>query len=154
MPERKGYARPSPVAGIETQIEILKKAGAEIVFAEKPLSKEADRPELRRALDGLGAGDALFVASLDRLARTTTELFYILEEIVRRGAALVSLKEDLHVGAPGTAAPLDNEGRSFMRDLGVIIDFERMLLKEWQHESIEGTKARRENGPFGSRGRR
>ncbi len=189
MAERKGYVRPSPVeAGIESQVEVLKAAGAETLFEEKILSREADRPELRRALDGLGSGDTLLVASLDRLARTTTELFYILEEIVKRGAALRSLREGLCVGAadvvahggaaatagalggaptavaatntgaPGPAgapaeAPSSDAGRSFMRDLSLIIDFERVSLREWQRESIEGTRARRERGSSGARRR-
>jgi len=99
MAERKGYVRPSPFeVCVGLQIEVLKAAGAEMLFEEKLLSGEADRPALRRALDGLGTGDTLLVVSLDRLARTTTELFYILEEIIRRGASLVSLKEGLCVG--------------------------------------------------------
>jgi hypothetical protein len=189
MAERKGYVRPSPVeAGVGPQIEVLKAAGAETLFEEELLSGEADRPALRRALDSLGPGDTLLVASLDRLARTTTELFYILEEIVKRGAALLSLRESLRVGAddavehggatavaatnagaPGpadaaasagvsagapVATPADGAGRAFMRDLSLIIDFERVSLREWQRESIEGTKARRERGPYGARRRR
>jgi|GEM_PF-452055 hypothetical protein len=199
MAERKGYVRPSPVeAGVGPQIEVLKAAGAETLFEEELLSGEADRPALRRALDSLGPGDTLLVASLDRLARTTTELFYILEEIVKRGAALLSLREGLRVGAddaaisaeapagglasdgatdvaatnagaPGPAdatasaevsagAPVatsaDGASRAFMRDLSLIIDFERVSLREWQRESIEGTKARRERGSSGARRRR
>jgi len=76
MAVRKGYIRPSPIdADIGAQLELLRKAGVESIFEEKPLSKEADRPELRRALDSLCNGDTLFVASLDRLARTITEFF-------------------------------------------------------------------------------
>lgn len=173
MAERKGYARPSPFeVGVEAQIAAMKKAGAETVFVEKTLSKEADRPELRRALDGLVPGDVLLVASLDRLARTTTELFYILEEIIRRGSSLLSLKESLLVGAdgptdaaaastgaPGPAgtqdeAPENDTGSFFMRDLGLVIGFERASLREWQRESIGEAKARRKNGASGDRKRR
>lgn len=151
MAEIKGYVRPSPFeAGVGPQIEVLKAAGAEMLFEEKLLSGEADRPALRRALDGLGTGDTLLVVSLDRLARTTTELFYILEEIIRRGASLLSLKEGLCVGADDAET---HAGLAFMRDLGLIIDFERVSLREWQRESIEGTKARRERGPYGARRR-
>ena len=142
MPERKGYIRPSPIeADIDTQFEALKKAGAEKIFEEKPLSKEADRPELRRALDSLCSGDTLIVASLDRLARTVTELFYILEEIRRKGAMLESLKEHIEIGD------------DFMHHLGIIIDFERSSLMEWQRETIEAKKSRQEKGTLSRRQR-
>ncbi|OQB97710.1 MAG: DNA-invertase hin [Spirochaetes bacterium ADurb.Bin110] len=142
MAERKGYIRPSPIEiDIDTQFEALKKAGAEKIFEEKALSKEADRPELRRALDSLCNGDTLIVASLDRLARTITELFYILEEIRRKGALLESLKEQLEIGD------------DFMRHLGIIIDFERSSLMEWQRETIEAKKSRQEKGTFSRRRR-
>ncbi len=142
MAERKAYIRPSPIeADIDTQFEALKKAGAEEIFEEKLLSKEANRPELRCALDSLSAGDTLIVTSLDRLARTTTELFYVLEEIRRKGAMLESLKEHIEIGD------------DFMHHLGIIIDFERSSLIEWQRETIEAKKSRQEKGTFSRRQR-
>jgi DNA invertase Pin-like site-specific DNA recombinase len=81
------------------------------------------------------------VASLDRLARTITELFYILEEIRRRGANLESLKEQLKIED------------DFIRHLGIIIDFERISLLEWQRGKIEAKKSWRERGAGSKRQR-
>ena len=136
---RIGYVRPSVLEpDAESQVKALQDAGAEKIYAENVLSNDADRPAFKEALGSLGAGDILVVASLDRLARTTTELFYIIEEIIKRGSALVSLKESLDTNADDGEA-----GRVFLRTLGAIAGFERAILKEWQRESIEAAKARR-----------
>ncbi|MGB9685537.1 MAG: recombinase family protein [Rectinema subterraneum] len=147
---RIGYARPSLLEpDMASQIKALNAASAEKIFAEKLLSEDADRPAFEEALGSLGAGDMLIVASLDRLARTTTELFYITEEIIKRGAALVSLKEALDTSTDDGEA-----GRVFLRTLGAITEFERAILKEWQRESIEAAKARRGHESKSGRRRR
>lgn len=140
-----GYARPGVQGSeAESQTATLSKAGAETVFIEQALSEDADRPELHHALDTLSAGDTLLVSSLDRLAHTPTELFYLLDEIRKRGAILRSLREDLTLGAK--SAPGVPDDSSFMRHLGMILDFERAILKEWQRETIAAAKLRRESG--------
>jgi DNA invertase Pin-like site-specific DNA recombinase len=147
---RIGYARPSVLQpDAELQVKALQDAGAEKIYTENVLSNDADRPAFEEALGSLGAGDMLIVASLDRLARTTTELFYIIEEIIKRGAALVSLREVLDTSADDGEA-----GRVFLRTLGAITEFERAILKEWQRESIEAAKTRRGHESKSGRRRR
>ncbi|SLM11685.1 Resolvase domain-containing protein (fragment) [uncultured spirochete] len=147
---RIGYARPSVLQpDAELQVKALQDAGAEKIYTENVLSNEADRPAFEEALGSLGAGDTLIVASLDRLARTTTELFYIIEEIIKRGAAFASLKEALDTSADDGEA-----GRVFLRTLGAITEFERAILKEWQRESIEAAKTRRGHESKSGRRRR
>lgn len=148
MAKTIGYARPREPDS-DHQTAELASAGATTIFTERQLARDADRPELRRALDALEPGDSLLVASLDRLARTPTELFYILEETRKRGAALRSLRENLVVGGSvpteGRTHHIESDS-SFMRHLGMILDFERAILAEWQRESINATKSRRDAG--------
>jgi DNA invertase Pin-like site-specific DNA recombinase len=61
----------------------LRAAKAEKVFKETASGAKTDRAQLRRALDQLAKGDALMVARLDRLARSTRDLFNTLAAITR-----------------------------------------------------------------------
>jgi DNA invertase Pin-like site-specific DNA recombinase len=61
----------------------LRAAKAEKVFKETASGAKTDRAQLRRALDQLAKGDALMVARLDRLARSTRDLLNTLAAITR-----------------------------------------------------------------------
>jgi DNA invertase Pin-like site-specific DNA recombinase len=70
-----GYARVSTDGqSVDAQVKQLRQAGAAKVFRETASGARADRPQLRRALAQLGAGDVLFVTRLDRLARSKRDL--------------------------------------------------------------------------------
>jgi len=154
MAKTFGYVRPS-VSGSDagSQTATLTEAGAETIFAEGALTDDIDRPELHRVLEALSPGDTLVVVSLDRLAHTPTELFYLLDEIMKRGAILRSVRENLTLEgenrphSPHTAhEPRAPDDSSFMRHLGILLDFERAILKEWQRTTINAAKQRRETG--------
>ena len=83
-----GYARVSTVdQDYARQVEALKAAGAEKVFSEKISGARADRPQLAKLMDALKAEDVVMVTKLDRLGRSTTELFALLDRIDRVDAA-------------------------------------------------------------------
>jgi hypothetical protein len=70
-----GYARVSTDGqSVDAQVKQLRQAGAGKVVRETASGARADRPQLRRALAQLAAGDVLFVTRLDRLARSTRDL--------------------------------------------------------------------------------
>ena len=70
-----GYARVSTDGqSLDAQRAALKSAGCTKSFAEKQSGVVTGRKELMRAIDALGAGDALVVTRLDRLARSTRDL--------------------------------------------------------------------------------
>ena len=71
-----GYARASTTGqSLENQIEALKAQGCEKIFQEKIIGFDRKRPELANMLAALQKGDTLIVTSLDRLARSTHDLF-------------------------------------------------------------------------------
>src|SRR5690606_6047071 len=79
-----GYARTSTsdqIAGLEDQIDELKRAGCARIFAEHASAIERDRPELDAALDWLRSGDTFIVTKPDRLARNVVELLSIVERL-------------------------------------------------------------------------
>ena len=78
-PSRLGYARVSTVGQtLEAQLEQLAAAGCATIFREKVSGAQANRKELTRLLKALERGDVLVVTRIDRLARSTFELFAIM----------------------------------------------------------------------------
>src|SRR6476469_2105070 len=86
-----GYASTSTVdqlAGLEGQERDLRAAGCEKLFSER-VSSVAKRGQLEAALDFVRDGDTLMVAKPDRLARSTSDLLAIVEQLEAKGVGLV-----------------------------------------------------------------
>jgi hypothetical protein len=60
---------------LDVQLEKLK--GCDRVFKEKRSGVDAGRPALRQCLEFLRDGDSLLVTKIDRLARSTSDLYRI-----------------------------------------------------------------------------
>jgi DNA invertase Pin-like site-specific DNA recombinase len=87
-----GYARVSTFGQtLEAQLEQLQAADCTKIFREKVSGARADRRELNLMLRGLGAGDTVVVTRIDRLARSTFDLFAIVKRMVDAGAQFRSL---------------------------------------------------------------
>ena len=80
---RLGYARVSTYGQtLDAQLEQLRKAGCSKIFREKVTGAKADRRELLKMLKALTPGDVVTVTRIDRLARSTFDLFAIVKQIV------------------------------------------------------------------------
>src|ERR1700738_5451245 len=80
---RLGYARVSTYGQtLDAQLEQLRGAGCIKIYREKVTGARADRRELLKMLKGLAAGDVVTVTRIDRLARSTFDLFAIVKQIV------------------------------------------------------------------------
>ena len=128
-----GYARTSTIeqaAGLAAQRRDLKAANCEKIFAEQ-VSSVAARAKLTAALEFVREGDVLVVTKPDRLARSTRNLLDIVEDLERRGIALVVLS----MGGQriDTRSPT---GKLMLTMLGAIAAFERDLMLERQREGI------------------
>jgi len=89
-----GYARVSAVGqSLEAQIQQLTDHGCNSIFQEKISGTKVDRPQLTKLLSTLTAGDTLIVTRLDRLARSTFDLFKILKSTAAKEANFLSLSE-------------------------------------------------------------
>ena len=82
MTETKPPARLLGYAGVSTtgqildaQLEQLRAAGCGHIYREKATGARADRRELQKMLKQLAAGDVVVVTRIDRLARSTFDLF-------------------------------------------------------------------------------
>src|SRR5690349_9345637 len=88
-----GYARVSTYRQtLDTQVEQLRAAGCSSrnIYREKVAGTRADRRELLRMLDRLEPGDVVMVTRIDRLARSTFDLFGIVN-----GAAHILIGKSL-----------------------------------------------------------
>jgi DNA invertase Pin-like site-specific DNA recombinase len=137
MPAIIGYCRVSTDGQtLDAQIAALKAAGATKMFAEKQSGARADRPQLRKAIAALGAGDTLIVTRLDRLARSTRDLLNVLHYVGECGAAFKSL-------ADTWADATTPHGRLMVTVLVGLAEFERSLIKA---RTDVGIKRAREAG--------
>ena len=91
-----GYARVSSNGqDLAQQLAQLDAAGCTKVYREKISGATAERPQLKRAIGALDAGDVLMVTSTDRLARNTRDLLNILHAVKEAGAGFRSIAEPM-----------------------------------------------------------
>ena len=91
---RLGYARVSTYGQtLDAQLEQLRGAGCTKIFREKVTGAHSDRHELLKLLKALAPGDVVTVTRIDRLARSTFDLFAIVKQIVDAKAQFRSLAE-------------------------------------------------------------
>ena len=91
-----GYARSvSAPDSLARQAAALRRAGCSIVHTDDSSGGRVLRPGLDAALADVGSGEALCVVSLDRLARTSRDLFAYAAGLSQRQAHLVSLAEEI-----------------------------------------------------------
>jgi DNA invertase Pin-like site-specific DNA recombinase len=119
-----GYAKVSTSGqDLTAQVDALKAAGAGAIYREKISGVRANRPELAKLMAKLMPGDMVIVTKLDRLGRSTRELFDLIERIGKAGAAFRSLGDPLF-------DTTSSQGRLLSTLLAAIADFERHLIRE------------------------
>jgi DNA invertase Pin-like site-specific DNA recombinase len=131
-----GYARVSTHGQtLEAQIEQLTAAGCRRVYREKVSGARADRRQLTKLLGAIAQGDSVLVTRIDRLARSTFDLFAIIQRVVDTGAHFRSLAEPWADTSTST-------GRLMIAVLGGLADVERDLIRTRTTEGRQRAKAR------------
>jgi DNA invertase Pin-like site-specific DNA recombinase len=105
---------------LDTQLEQLRAEGCSRICREKVTGAHNDRPELLKMLRSLAPGDVVTVTRINRLARSTFDLFAIVKQIVDAKAQFRSLAEPW--ADTGT-------GRLMIAVLGGLADVERDLIR-------------------------
>ncbi len=132
-----GYARTSTTeqkAGLEAQHRDLSAEGCEKIFAEH-VSSVAERAELERALEFIREGDTLVVTKLDRLARSVTTAWHVVEHLERKGAGL----RILNLGGDRVDTK-SATGKLILTIFSGFAQFEREMMLERQKEGIAKAK--------------
>ena len=135
---RLGYARVSTYGQtLDVQLEQLRAAGCtnRNIYREKVTGAHSDRRELLKMLKTLAPGDVVTVTRIDRLARSTFDLFGIVKRIVDAKAQFRSLAEPW--ADTGTST-----GRLMLAVLGGLADVERDLIRTRTAEGRSRAKAR------------
>jgi DNA invertase Pin-like site-specific DNA recombinase len=131
MPASRPTGRP-----LDSQLEQLRKArcSSRNIYREKVTGARADRRELNRMLGKLAPGDVVTVTRIDRLARSTFDLFGIVKRIVDAKARFRSLAEPW-------ADSTSSTGRLMLVVHGGFADVERDLIRTRTAEGRSRAKA-------------
>ena len=151
-----GYARVSTDAqDLAAQLADLTAAGCERVFREKVSGTTADRPQLKKLMATIAAGDVLIIPAVDRLSRDTTDLLIIARDLQKAGAGLRSIAEpvvdttsdfaELVLAMLGVSAKLERRrigertarGRADAKAKGVKFGRKPKLTPHQQREAIK-----------------
>ena len=91
---------------------------------------DTGRPELKRCLEYLREGDTLLVTKIDRLARSTSDLYRIISELTEKGAAFKVVDDP-------TIDTTSRTGKLIMGILALIAEFENDIRRERQMDGKE-----------------
>ena len=127
---------------LDAQLEQLRADGCSKIYREKASGAQPNRRELLRLLKAVTSGYVVTVTRIDRLARSTFDLFGIVKQIVNAGAQFRSLAEPWASMATST-------GRLMIAVLGGLADVERDLIRT---RTAEGrARAGRAGNPWDAR---
>ena len=137
-PIRIGYVRVSSVdQSTERQLTDQKLT---VTFTDKASGKNADRPQLQAMLAGnWPEGSTIVVHSMDRLARSLTDLLQLVEQLTGRGINVHFVKEAKIFRGGDSTDPMD---MLMLSMLGAVAEYERTLIRERQREGIAKAKQR------------
>lgn len=110
-----------------------------VTFVDKASGKNADRPQLQALLAGnWPRGSVVVVHSMDRLARSLSDLLRLVEDLTSRGIAVHFVKEAKVFRGDDT----DAMDKLMLSMLGAFAEYERTLIRERQKEGIAKAKQR------------
>ncbi len=131
-----GYARVSSIGqDLAVQLDKLQAAGCAKIFREKRSGVDTGRPELKRCLEYLREGDTLLVTKIDRLARSTSDLYQIVSQLAEKGVAF-KVTDDASIDTTSRT------GKFVMGFLALIAEFENDIRRERQMDGIAKAKSR------------
>lgn len=131
-----GYARVSSNdQDYSLQVEALEKYGCTKIYSEKVSGKNAERTELKNAMEYMREGDKFVVYKIDRLARSIRDLHNIVYDLQEREIGVIFIKEQIDFSTPA--------GKLMFTMLGAIAEFERDLINS---RTSEGRKRAKKQG--------
>lgn len=139
-----GYARVSTQdQSLDVQTEAIRKYAKDNgeqceIYEEKESGGKADRTQLKIAMKAAQRGNKFVVYKLDRLARSTKQLYELTEELKNKGVEFVSIRDSIDT----TTAP----GRAMFGMLAVFAEFERDIIVERTKAGLESARRQGRTG--------
>lgn len=128
-----GYVR---VSSVDQQTDRqLDGMALDKTFTDKVSGATTDRPQLQAMLEYIREGDTLHVHSIDRLARSLSDLLKLVEWLNTKGITVHFQKEQLKF--TGENDPMQKLMLSMM---GSFAEFERSMIRDRQREGIAKAK--------------
>lgn len=129
-----GYARVSSTdQNLERQRQALE--GVDVLIEETASGKNLrDRSKLSLLLEIVQPGDTIRVKSIDRLARSTSDMLAIVDSMVDKGVAIE------FIDTPQLSVST-KEGRAMLTIFAAFAQLERETIRERQAEGIAAAKA-------------
>lgn len=100
-------------------------------------SVDAGRPELKRCLECLREGDTLLVTKIDRLARSTSDLYSIVSQLAEKHVSFKVIDDP-------SIDTSSRTGKLVMGVLALISEFENDIRRERQMDGIAKARDRGE----------
>jgi len=138
-----GYVRVSTGGQDEAlQVDALERyaneKGKSLVLYVEKVSSRKKRPQLNEALKAMTKGDLFAVYKLDRLARSTKELYSLTEEMKEKEVEFVSISDSFDTTT--------STGKAMFGMLAVFAEFERDIISERTRAGLEAAKRRGRTG--------
>src|SRR5699024_2127772 len=139
-----GYIRVSTKEqSLEVQEQAIKEYAKSInddyvIYSEKESGGKSDRKELRNALKAVQKGNKFVVYKLDRLARSTKQLFDILETLKEKAVEFISIRDNIDTTT--------STGKAMFGMLAVFAEFERDIIRERTRAGLESARKRGRTG--------
>ncbi|MEK4081566.1 recombinase family protein [Solibacillus sp. FSL K6-1126] len=111
-----------------------------VLYVEKVSSRKNERTELINAMKAATKGDLFVVYKLDRLARSTKELYELTDRLKEKEVDFVSVHDSFDTSTP--------TGKAMFGMLAVFAEFERDII---QQRTKAGLDAARKRGRVGGR---
>lgn len=141
-----GYCRVSTdEQNLDMQEQAIKKYAKDkglefVLYIEKVSSRKNERSELQNAMKAATKGDLFVVYKLDRLARSTKELYELTDKLKEKEVNFASINDSFDTS---TAT-----GKAMFGMLAVFAEFERDVI---QQRTKAGLEAARKRGRVGGR---
>lgn len=136
-----GYARVATAnQNAELQVDALlaKGVGRDKIYVAVASGRHADRSDLNSLLKALCEGVELIVWRLDRIGRSTKNLFGLVDQLAARGVEVTSLQERIEI----RSAP----GKLMLTGFAAIASFACDLLVERTNAGLVAARARGRKG--------
>ena len=134
-----GYVRVSTSTQDENNQRLAIGHADEWITSQQSSRRTQDQRGITELLASVSAGDVIIVTELSRLARSTSELLLMVDEMTRRGIGLIVMKQGINI--PASGAPMDPTTKMTVTIFGLMAELERDFVSIRTRMGLEARRA-------------